>query len=123
VAAHNRVEAVLTAVVGPSHYVLAVWEMEAWLLLFPAAMSKVAGTWAVPARYHGRDTGHFSDPKELLRNDCCRGTRRYQEGDAPDVLRYAVDGGHLDGPQGSNRSWDRFRHAALLCCATHLPRR
>lgn len=120
--AHARVhvQGALDVHAGPSHYVLTVWEMEAWLLLFPAALKAVCSAWSVPATYQGRDTGRLSDPKRVLRTDCGDGSRRYQEADAPAVLQEAVNGKHLDAPTGSNRSWTRFRQDAQRCCVAHL---
>src|SRR5690606_16939457 len=68
------------------HYVLAVEEMEAWLLLFPDALSDLVGSWKLPAKYRGKDTGRLTDPKGILMREVSKGGRRYRESDAPAVL-------------------------------------
>lgn len=74
-AARSQVQNALDAVAGKSHYVLAVWEIEAWLLLFPRALTAVVSTWSVPARYRDRDTGRLTDPKRILRTECGKGAQ------------------------------------------------
>lgn len=66
VSVHNRVEAALAAEFGSAHYVLSVWEMEAWLFLFPDALTGVASSWKLPAQLKSRAcaekrTGHRID--------------------------------------------------------------
>lgn len=118
--ARTRVQTALDDVAGRSHYVLAAWEIEAWLLLFPAALKDLAGAWSVPSTYLGRDTGLLADPKRILRRECSAGSRQYAEADAPTLLQLAVVGGYLEDPAGSNRSWSRFRAGARSCCTVHL---
>lgn len=62
----QRVEQEIRRQLGCGHYVLAVAEMEAWMLLFPDALSAVVKAWKVPAKYRGKDTGRFQDPKRIL---------------------------------------------------------
>lgn len=121
VEAHQRVEREIHRQMGHGHYVLAVAEMEAWTLLFPEALSSVVNAWRVPAKYQGKDTGRFSDPKRILMREVsgARG-RRYTESDAPAVFRAIVEGGHLSSPRGKNSSWNRFWGDAELCGREHL---
>lgn len=122
-AARRCVQQALDVTLQRSHYILVVWEIEAWLLLFPAAVSAVISSWAVPTRYRGRDTGRLVDPKRILRSECSVGARRYQEADAPTILRRVVEDGHLHAVTGTNRSWSRFQQDVATCCASHLTRR
>jgi hypothetical protein len=117
-----RVQDALSAEFGTAHYVLAAWEVEAWLLLFPDALSALARGWSVPARYRSVDTGRLGDPKQILKREVSGPTRRYAESDAPGVLAKAVSLGLLHRPSGTNRSWSDMGAEAGTCCRTHLPR-
>ena len=119
----DRVQAALVKEFGAAHYVLPVWEMEAWLFLFPDALTRLVKSWQVPAQYRNRDTGSLSDPKKILMQKVGGSARRYRESDAPDVLGHAVELGCVDRPEGTNRSWQRFRADAADCCRTHLSSR
>lgn len=116
-----RVQAQLAKVLGPVHYVLAVHEVEAWLLLFPDALTSFVSTWSVPARYRGCDTGAVLNPKEVLMRECTREPRRYRAADAPDVFAQAVHVGILDRPTGTNRSWSQLLDDVAECGQVHLP--
>ncbi|MEV0591834.1 hypothetical protein [Nonomuraea cavernae] len=116
----ERVQKALESALGRAHYALAVSEIEAWLLLFPDALSAIAATWSLPAKCKGKDTGRLIDPKKVLMNDVSRGGRRYRESDAPDVLEQAINLGLLARPVGRNRSFDQLRADAVQCCAEHL---
>lgn len=118
---HARVQAALTKACGSAHYVLSVAEMEAWLLLFPDALTKLVSGWTVPKQYRNRDTGTFDDPKKLLKQNVSTAARRYRESDAPDVLAKAVEQNLLDQPVGSNRSWAQLRADASECGQRHIP--
>ncbi|WP_306369119.1 hypothetical protein [Nocardiopsis sp. CC223A] len=120
-AVHRRVAQEIHRQSGRGHYVLAVVEMEAWMLLFPDALPHVVKAWKVPAKYLRRDTGRLPDPKSILMRDVS-GTRgrRYTESDAPDVFRVIVEQGHLDSPQGTNSSWTRFWRDVELCGREHF---
>ncbi|WP_017576550.1 hypothetical protein [Nocardiopsis kunsanensis] len=121
VEAHRRVEQEIHHQTDNGHYVLAVAEMEAWMLLFPEALPTVVKTWKLPTKYVGRDTGRFADPKGLLMREVSKAKgRRYTESDAPAVFRAVVDGRHLGAVQGSNSSWTRFWHDVELCGREHL---
>ncbi|GAA3964021.1 hypothetical protein FOF52_00015 [Thermobifida alba] len=117
---HQKVERELRTQLDSAHYVLAVAEMEAWMLLFPQALTAMVSTWKLPAKHQGRDTGRITDPKKILMGELGKGKRRYRESDASDVFRTIVDGGHLASPKGSNRSWDRFCSDARECGSSHL---
>lgn len=120
--ARERVQRALTAAFGNAHYVLSVWEMEAWLLLFPEALTKVVSTWSVPGRYRNCDTGRLTDPKRIVMGECTSSRTRYSESHAPAVFAAAAELGLLDRPAGSNRSWSWFRDGASECCQRHIPR-
>ncbi|MEU9832657.1 hypothetical protein AB0D67_14100 [Streptosporangium sp. NPDC048047] len=115
-----RVEKALESALGTAHYALAVSEIESWLLLFPDALTALCGTWSVPARHRGRDTGKLTDPKQILMKEVSGSGRRYRETDAPDVLDRAVTLGLTRSPLGRNRSYERLREDAARCCAEHL---
>jgi len=65
----GRVQAALGAVFNSAHYVLTVTEAEAWLLLFPEAITAFSPSWTVPAARRNRDTGRFQDPKKIMKNE------------------------------------------------------
>lgn len=117
---HVRVQRALLEVFGSAHYVLSVWEIEAWLLLFPDALTSLVPSWSVPAKYRNRDTGSLSDPKRILMRDCTSARRPYRESDAPSVLSEAVRLQVLDNPRGTNRSWTQLRSDAVECCRLHV---
>lgn len=117
---HERVQKALEAELGTAHYVLAVAELEAWLLLWPDALADFVGSWRVPARHRGRDTGKLGDPKSILMREVSGSNRRYRETDAPGVLDKVLSAGRLEQPVGTNRSWSRFRNDATSCCTNHL---
>ncbi|MFF0580154.1 hypothetical protein [Streptosporangium saharense] len=116
----ERVQKALESALGRAHYVLAVSEIEAWLLLFPDALSAFASSWSVPQRQRGKDTGRMADPKKFLTNEVSGSGRRYRESDAPDVLEQAVKLGLLTRPVGRNRSFDQMRADVVRCCAEHM---
>lgn len=118
--ARERVQKALAAELGSAHYVLATWEIEAWLLLFPDAQRATAAKWSLPHRYLDRDTGLIADPKSMLRTHCVDGRRRYSVTDAPTVLAKAVELREIDRPRGRNRSMEHLTQEAQTCCAEHL---
>ncbi|MEU6729040.1 hypothetical protein ABZ917_35495 [Nonomuraea wenchangensis] len=119
-AVRERVQKALGSALGNAHYALAVSEVEAWLLLFPEALTALVSAWSLPSRFRGRDTGRFPDPKRILTEEVSGTGRRYRESDAPVVLEHAARLGLLPGPVGRNRSYDRLRADAAECCAHHL---
>lgn len=120
VTAQNRVQAALERNLGTAHYVLAVAEVESWMLLFPHALSAVTSAWKVPGKYRNKDTGRLADPKRVLTSEVCKSGRRYRESDAPVIFERVVASRSYDSPSGSNRSWRRLRDDAATCCASHL---
>ncbi|WP_230480257.1 hypothetical protein [Nocardiopsis kunsanensis] len=72
VEAHRRVEQEIHHQTDNGHYVLAVAEMEAWMLLFPEALPTVVKTWKLPTKYVGRDTGRLPTPRA---SSCVRSPR------------------------------------------------
>jgi len=119
----GRVQAALGAVFNSAHYVLTVTEAEAWLLLFPEAITAFSPSWTVPAARRNRDTGRFQDPKKIMKNEVASAAQRYRESMTPDIFRKAAELGLLEAPLGSNSSWHRFRESISECCAEHLPGR
>ncbi|MFG2250923.1 hypothetical protein [Spirillospora sp. NPDC048823] len=122
-AIHRRVQEALRAELGSAQYVLAVEEMEAWLLLFPDALSNLVASWKLPVKYRGKDTGRLADPKGVLMREVSKGGRRYRESDAPTVLERAVALALHRDPIGTNRSWTRFGSDIADCCRRHLDQR
>lgn len=123
VEAHRRVEQEIHRQLGHGHYVLAVAEMEAWMLLFPEALPAVMQAWKLPVKRLGKDTGRFPDPKGILMREVSKATgRRYAESDAPAVFRAIVEGGHLEKPRGMNSSWKRFWQDVEKCGQEHFRR-
>jgi hypothetical protein len=120
--ARERVQAALDRELGHAHYVLATWEMEAWLLLFPDALTAHVSTWKVPARYKGIDTGRVSDPKRVLSEEVSKAGHKYRESDSPKVVEKAVSLGLHIAPTGTNRSYLRFRQGSMACCKATSPR-
>ncbi len=118
----ERVEAALRNEFNSAHYVLAAWEIEAWLLLFPDVLNGFVSTWKVPAKYRDRDTGRLSDPKRILMREVAPKGRCYSMSDAPDIFDKAIATDQIDRPVGANRSWDQFRTGAGECCEHHLGR-
>jgi len=118
----QRVQTALDATFPSAHYVLPVWELEAWLLLFPESLGSFVAGWNVPRQFSGVDTGRISDPKQvLMRSVTGTSRRRYRESDAPDLFGKAVALGEIHRPTGTNRSWAKFREDANACCGQHLP--
>ncbi|GAA3459199.1 hypothetical protein GCM10018963_12120 [Saccharothrix longispora] len=102
----ERVQHALSRRVDNAHYVLATWEVEAWLLQFPRAITATCSSWSVPRRYLGRDTARIGDPKQVMLREIGRsGAPRYRESDAPKVLAKAVELGEFRTPSGTNVSW------------------
>jgi hypothetical protein len=120
VTTRKRVQLGLDNQFGTAHYVLAAWEMEAWLLLFPEALTSFVTGWRVPQKYRAKNTGVLTDPKRILMNELGKTARRYRESDAPDVIEKIVNLGHHTRPAGSNRSWAQFTNDAQRCCSGHL---
>ncbi|GLZ14519.1 hypothetical protein Acsp04_47540 [Actinomadura sp. NBRC 104425] len=115
----DRVQKALESEFGNAHYVLAVAEIEAWLLLFPDALAAFSSSWKLPTKYRGKDTGKIVDPKKVM-SEVSRGRSRYRESDAPKVLAKAIELGCYKRPVGSNRSWREFGDDVTRCCTGHL---
>jgi hypothetical protein len=100
------------------YYILATCEIEAWLLLFPDAISAVNSTWNAPNRYRGIDTGRITDPKRVMKREVSGvANSRYEETDAPRIMEKVVELDLQDVPSGSNRSYRELRESASDCCA------
>lgn len=75
----ERVQRALTRVLENAHYVLAVWEVEAWLLLFPEEVTGFITGWQIPTKRRGKDTGKFQDPKRILKEEISKTGTRYRD--------------------------------------------
>jgi hypothetical protein len=119
VATRRRVQDAIRRNFPRSYYILAAWEVEAWLLLFPDAISAVNLSWNVPNRYRRVDTGRISDPKRAMKREVSRTTSsRYSETDAPKIFERVVELDLQNTPSGSNRSYDELRQSASDCCGS-----
>lgn len=86
---------------------LAAWEIEAWLMLFPEAFTKVRSSWRLKSKDTNRDLGMTSNAKETLR--AFLEGQRYRESDAPKVMRAAIVEGEVKpNIHGRNRSYMEF---------------
>jgi hypothetical protein len=110
----HRVQLALARELDNAHYVLAVWEIEAWLLLFPEAVTSFTAGWQVPLKRRSRDTGMFQDPKRIFKEEISKAGTRYRESDAPAIADRIVAYGKE--PIGSNRSYEDFRLNAVRRC-------
>lgn len=115
-AARRKVQAALEAGVGTAHYVLATWEIEAWLIMFPDALSATVRSWSLPRKYRGKDTGRISDPKKVLIRELSASGRTYRESDAPRIVEKAIELALLDKPSGSNNSWSELGKRISTMC-------
>lgn len=112
----ERVQRALARELENAHYVLAVWEIEAWLLLFPEAVTSFVNGWQVPTKRRGRDTGKFQDPKRIFKDEISKVGTRYRESDAPAIANHIVALGKHVAPIGSNRSYEAFKTDAASRC-------
>lgn len=113
---HERVQRALARELEYAYYVLAVWEIEAWLLLFPEEVAAFATRWQVPASRRGRDTGRFQDPKRIFKEEISRAGTTYRESDAPAIANRIIAHEALSSQSGSNRSYEAFRSDAVDRC-------
>lgn len=116
-AARRKVESALQNALGTAHYVLATWEIEAWLIMFPGALTATVSSWLLPRKYLGKDTGRISDPKKVLIRELSSGGRTYRESDAPRIVEKAIELSLLDKPSGSNSSWRELGQRISAMCA------
>jgi hypothetical protein len=107
-AIRERVQRALVRQLENAHYVLAVWEIEAWLLLFPEVVTNFTSGWQVPTKRRGGDTGEFQDPKRIFRDEISKSGTRYRESDAPAIASRVVALNQQAIPVGSNRSYESF---------------
>jgi hypothetical protein len=112
----DRVQRALARELQNAHYVLAVWEIEAWLLLFPEEVTGFATGWRVLTNCRGRDTGKFQDPKRIFKEEISKAGTRYRESDAPAIVSYIVGHNKHTAPIGSNRSYETFRTDTVDRC-------
>lgn len=107
-------EAAIASAPGQAVAVVPAWEIEAWWLLFPKAVSSLHTAWKTPTKYVGRNVGLIRNAKEeltrALRPSGRPSTRTpdYSEQDSPKIANLIVTKGHLASPQGKSASWDLF---------------
>ena len=114
----RRVQEALDREMARAFYVLAAWEVEAWLLMFPDAISDFATSWKVPARYVGVDTGLIADPKRVMKKEVARSSPEYRESDAPAIAEKITALGLHRSPAGRNSSYDEFKASVSDCCGS-----
>lgn len=114
----QRVQAAMSREFNRAYYVLAAWEIEAWLLMFPDALKEFSSSWDVPARCIGADTGLISDPKRVMKREVSRAGPQYRESDAPGIVQKITALGLHRNPRARNRSYDEFLSSASDCCAS-----
>jgi hypothetical protein len=113
----RRVQNALRRELEKTYYLLVAWELEAWLLLFPEAISATRSAWILPNRLRGVDTGRITDPKRVMRHEVStQANTRYREEDASKVVEQVVKLGLQHNPSGSNRSYDELKQATSDCC-------
>lgn len=115
-----RVQHALESSFGSAHYVLAAWEIEAWLLLFPATLESFVSSWKVPKKLRNKDTGKISDPKRVLAKEISGAARSYREADSPEIILKAMRQGEHRTLSATNRSWTTFHDDVLACCSSHI---
>jgi hypothetical protein len=100
------------------HPVLPAWELEAWWLLWPKALSAYRESWREPEEYRGTHVGKLRNAKELLqravqpRNLKAAERKRfrgYEESDSPNIARLIRERGWLTKPEGRSDSYAHFR--------------
>lgn len=113
----KRVQIALRLNFPRTFYILAAWEVEAWLLMFPDAVSAVNSSWVVPRRYRGTDTGLIADPKRAMMQEVGKARNsRYRESDAPKVIDKVVELNLVNSPSGFNLSYSELLQSAIECC-------
>jgi hypothetical protein len=112
----ERVQRALARELENAHYVLAVWEIEAWLLLFPEEVAGFTTGWRVSTKRRGGDTGKFQDPKRIFKEEISKAGVRYRESDAPAIANHIVAHDKHTTPIGGNRSYEAFRTDATDRC-------
>ncbi|WHX18580.1 hypothetical protein QFW82_16725 [Streptomyces malaysiensis subsp. malaysiensis] len=92
----------------PSAIALAAWEIEAWLMQFPAAFARVNTGWILKAKYQkGCDLTKIHDPKARLKEHPWNPP--YEASYAPHIMEKAFNqDGKLMQPDGKNRSYEEF---------------
>lgn len=99
VAISNKIESTLGAAGCPGVIIAATpaWEIEAWWLLFPEAVAKVASSWQCPDGWLGRNVGVVPNAKEQLgksvlpKGKIQPASRRYSESDSEVIARNIVE--------------------------------
>lgn len=104
------------------HAVTPAWETEAWLFLWPEAVSDYRSGWRSLERFRGRDVGKIRNAKEeLVRSLRPQGkgsarSRDYRESDAPMIAGKVREMGLANSPAGRSASYDAFRDRVRACC-------
>jgi hypothetical protein len=100
------------------HPVLPAWELEAWWLLWPAALGAYRESWQEPSEYRGKHVGKLRDAKECLKKavqprkmkaaERAR-FRGYQESDSQGIAKLVRERGWLTRPEGRSDSYAHFQ--------------
>ena len=114
----RRVQAALSRELVRVYYILATWEVEAWLLMFPEALAQFNSSWKVPTRYLGVDTGYITDPKRVMKREVSRNGAEYRETDAPDIAEKITALGLSHSPTCRNGSYSEFVGSVSNCCGS-----
>jgi hypothetical protein len=117
----DKIESAFSSCGRHVHAVTPAWEMEAWLLLWPAAFSKYRPRWAPIDKYKGRDVGKIGNAKQELTHALRPSGKGhtvpdYRESDAPEIARIVRESGWARSPAGRSDSYRRFMAAAIHCC-------
>ncbi|WP_229758787.1 hypothetical protein [Peterkaempfera bronchialis] len=103
----SKVQAALSRQLGETaSYILIAWEVEAWMLLFPDALTAFKARWSVPRARRHVNTGLIDDPKRVMVKEVARAGPPYRESDAPAIFEKVVALSHHTRPAGTNRSWE-----------------
>jgi hypothetical protein len=124
---------------GVSIGVTPAWEIEAWWLVFPEAVTPLVEGWREPNDWMGKDVGTVENAKEALTRalrprDRQRKTRDYHEADSLEIARNVVrlnllssfDNEHRSTrgkgtavARTRSRSFGQFRHKLLALPTAH----
>lgn len=119
-----RIESEFAAVGQHVHAVVPAWETEAWLFLWPEAVSDYMPSWSSLDKYRGRSVGLIKDAKEELTR-ALRPTgpnkgriRDFRESDAVEIAKRVAAKGVVRKPQASSESFKRFVESVDQCCSS-----
>lgn len=121
-AAARRYEDAFAGAAFQVYPVLPAWELEAWWLLWPQALSAYRASWREPAQYRNKHVGKVRNAKEALRAAVVprslsaaekKRFRTYEESDSPGIAKKVRALGLLAAPEGQSDSYESFRQMIL----------